>query len=130
MLTVGERIKWIRSKEELSTRAFGDRIGISSAAVTLIEKGKNNPSEQTIRAICTEFRIRRDWLEDGDGDPELPEAEDDFIIDQEMWQKSPHIRALTKSFVKKFGWDALEELLALYHEQVEKELQTKKDPVE
>lgn len=61
------RIKEIRTDANLSMRAFAERIGISSSAVALIETGKNNPSEQTIRAICSEFRVFREWLETGEG---------------------------------------------------------------
>lgn len=64
------RIKEIRTGANLSMRAFAERIGISSSAVALIETGKNNPSEQTIRAICSEFGIFREWLETGEGPKE------------------------------------------------------------
>ena len=61
------RIKEIRTNANLSMRAFAERIGISSSAVALIETGKNNPSEQTVRAICSEFSVFREWLETGEG---------------------------------------------------------------
>lgn len=61
------RIKEIRIDANLSMRAFAGRIGISSSAVALIETGKNNPSEQTVRAICSEFKVFREWLETGEG---------------------------------------------------------------
>jgi transcriptional regulator with XRE-family HTH domain len=61
------RIKEIRIDANLSMRAFAERIGISSSAVALIETGKNNPSEQTVRAICSEFKVFREWLETGEG---------------------------------------------------------------
>lgn len=64
------RIKEIRTSANLSMRAFAERIGISSSAVALIETGKNNPSEQTVRAICSEFGIFREWLETGKGPKE------------------------------------------------------------
>ncbi len=66
--TLGERVYLIRRKNELTQAEFGERIGITLSSVSLIEKGKNNPSEQTIRAICSEFRVNRAWLENGDGD--------------------------------------------------------------
>ena len=64
---MNSRIKEIRTDANLSMRAFAERIGISSSAVALIETGKNNPSEQTIRAICSEFGVFREWLENEDG---------------------------------------------------------------
>ena len=62
-----DRIKQIRSDAALSTRAFGDRVGISSSAVSFLENGKNSPSEQTIRATCRECGVFREWLETGEG---------------------------------------------------------------
>lgn len=48
---------------------FGERIGITKSSVSLLESGKNNPSEQTIRLICKEFSINEHWLRTGDGEP-------------------------------------------------------------
>lgn len=69
---MNNRIREVRQSAGLSMKAFGDRIGISSASVSKIETGINNPSEQTIRAICSEFHISRLWLEQGMG--EMKEA--------------------------------------------------------
>lgn len=60
-----DRIKQIREQANLSQRAFAQRIGISGPSVARLESGENNPGEQTIRAICSEFGIRREWLEFG-----------------------------------------------------------------
>lgn len=60
-----ERIKQVREDKNLSQRAFAQRIGISGPSVARLESGENNPGEQTIRAICSEFGIRREWLEFG-----------------------------------------------------------------
>lgn len=76
---MNNRIKSIRENASLSTRAFGEKIGISSAGVSKLESGANNPSEQTIRAICSVFGIRRDWLETGEGEMYAPVTEDDAI---------------------------------------------------
>lgn len=69
MININERIKQIRKAQNLSMKAFGEKIGISSPSVARIESGENNPSEQTIRAICSEFNVNREWLETGEGQP-------------------------------------------------------------
>lgn len=63
------RIKAIRKDYGFSLRAFGDRIGISGQSVLRLESGENHPSEQTLRAICSEFNVNRTWLETGEGEP-------------------------------------------------------------
>lgn len=124
---IGERIKDIRKKNQLNQKEFGERIGITYSSISLIEKGTNNPSEQTIRAICQEFNIRRQWLEEGIGDMFVPEAEDDQIIEEAFAQRSEFVKALFKAITKTpGGWELMEQLA----ENIAKELQTKKDPVE
>ena len=63
------RIKKVRLNYEggkLTQVAFGERIGMTGAGVSKIEAGLTLPSEQTIRAICKEFGVRRQWLETGE----------------------------------------------------------------
>ena len=59
------RIKAVRETVGLTQRVFAERIGISGPAVAKIETNERNPSEQTLRMICSEFGISRAWLEDG-----------------------------------------------------------------
>lgn len=67
-MDIGIRIKMIRKEANLTQGEFGSRIGISLSGVSSLEVGKNTPSEQTIRAICSEFNVNRDWLVDGVGE--------------------------------------------------------------
>lgn len=69
---MNRRIYEVRQSASLSMRAFGERIGISAPSVARLESGENNPSEQTIRAICSEFCINREWLVDGIGERDAP----------------------------------------------------------
>lgn len=75
-MTVNERIKELRTTQGLTMEQFGERIGIKRASVSLIESGKNNPSDQTIMLICREFGYREEWLRDGI-EPKKPEIDTD-----------------------------------------------------
>lgn len=68
-----DRIAEIRKKSKLSQQAFANRIGISREAVRLLENGTTNPAERTIRDICNEFNINREWLTTGKGKMEAPQ---------------------------------------------------------
>lgn len=68
MQQIGDRIYYLRKELNLSQEAFGNKIGIRKASVSLIEKGKNNPSEQTIKSISREFNVNYSWLVNGSGD--------------------------------------------------------------
>lgn len=69
-MTIGERIREARLSlpAKTSLEKFADRIGITKGSLSLIENGKNQPSDQTIRSICREFNINEAWLRDGIGD--------------------------------------------------------------
>lgn len=59
------RIKLIREEQGMSQRVFAKEIGISGPSIANIETGSRNPSEQTIRMICSTFNVNRQWLEHG-----------------------------------------------------------------
>lgn len=71
---LNNRIKQARLELGISQRAFADSIGISAPALSKIESNDNNPSEQTLRMICNQYSINREWLETGDG-PMLQEPD-------------------------------------------------------
>lgn len=75
-----DRIKRVRKHAHLTQVEFGEKIGISRTGLQKLEAGENNPSEQTIRAICREFGIRRQWLEEGVGPMFVPLEEDGDIF--------------------------------------------------
>lgn len=114
---MNKRIYEVRQSASLSMRAFGDRIGISGPSVARIESGENNPSEQTIRAICSEFNINRDWLVDGIGDmkvtqPLLPEIIHNL-------RKYPRVLDIL-SAMQPEEWEALNAVLQRVVEQKQK----------
>ena len=71
---LNNRIKQARLELGVSQRAFADSIGISAPALSKIESNDNNPSEQTLRMICNQYSINREWLETGEG-PMLQEPD-------------------------------------------------------
>lgn len=66
MNTIGERIRQLRKSEGLTLEKFGERIGITASSCSTIESGKSNPSDQTIRSICREYRVREEWIRNGE----------------------------------------------------------------
>lgn len=63
-----ERIKAVRKYFHLTMKEFGAKIGIKNSSVSLLESGKNSPSDRTVLAICREFKVSEDWLRTGEGD--------------------------------------------------------------
>lgn len=71
------RIKQIRKAAGLTLTEFGAKIGITASSCSTIESGKNNPSNSTIRMICSEFGVNETWLRSGDGEPYAPASRKD-----------------------------------------------------
>ena len=80
-MTVNERIKELRISQGLTMEQFRERIGIKRSSISLIESGKNNPSDQTIMLICREFGYNEEWLRDGI-EPKKPTIDEDMEYGQ------------------------------------------------
>ena len=108
-MTIGERIKELRTSLILSQKAFGERILISAPSVARIESGENNPSDQTKRLICQEFNVSREWLENGTGEPFLPEDEEESVY-RVMLGESEFAKKVFRAMAKlpPQAWDVLE----------------------
>ena len=75
-MTQGERVKELRTALSLTLEKFGDRVGVTKVAISNIEKGNRNLTEQMIKSICREFNVNYDWLVYGEGEmfSELPKT--------------------------------------------------------
>lgn len=67
-----DRFLKIRKKAGITQEAFASRIGLTKNFVSLIETGKREPSDRTIKDICREFDINEEWLRDGVGEMFVP----------------------------------------------------------
>lgn len=63
-----DRVKQIRKDAGLTMEQFGEKIGMKKASVSLIESGRNNPSDSAIKMICREFHVNEEWLRTGEGE--------------------------------------------------------------
>ena len=93
-----QRLKELRLALSLSQEELGKRIGITRAAISNLEKGTRNMSEQTIKSICREFNVSIAWLKEGKGDmfTDLPET----ILDQLV--EEYHLDDFDKELIKKY----------------------------
>ena len=78
-MNIHERLKQLRDELNLTTRAFGAAINMSGGAITNMEKGTRNPSDQTIKSICREFNVDYFWLTEGIGSEMFIKKETDPI---------------------------------------------------
>lgn len=52
----------------LTLEKFGKTLGVGKTAISKIEKGENNLTEQMTLSICREFRVNYFWLTEGKGE--------------------------------------------------------------
>lgn len=116
---MNERIKAIRKHKliNLSQEAFGQRIGITKAAISKIESGNANPSEQTLLSICREFNVNEEWLRTGNGEMFNPMSEDEEL-DLYVGRISGGADEFKKNLIKTLcklsedEWDVLKKIIS------------------
>lgn len=90
--SIGYRIKLIRKDHDLTMQAFGESLGMSKASISGIESGKNGPSEQTIRLICSTYCVDYFWLTEGTGEQYIDDT--DALIESLAAEKKYNERTI------------------------------------
>ena len=62
------RIKQIRLSCGLTLEKFGERIGVTRAAVSKWENGDRSIADSMVVSICREFNVNERWLRTGEGE--------------------------------------------------------------
>ena len=57
-----DRIKELRTQNNLTISAFAKSLGISPTSASLYESGKQNPGKKTITKICDVYGVDEAWL--------------------------------------------------------------------
>ncbi len=78
-MSENDRLREARISLKLSQEKFGERLGVSKVAISLIETGKNSLTDQMRKSVCREFRVNENWLLTGNGNMLDNATEDDFI---------------------------------------------------
>ena len=102
---MNERIKLVRKKANLSQEAFGERLMIGKTSISKLERGENNPSDQTIKLLCSEFGVNEDWLRTGAGG-----EENMYIPEDMMFMRNAGKLAKEKNKFKQFYLNMLMQL--------------------
>ncbi len=59
---------------------FAERIKVDQSYVTQLTKGRNEPSDRVVVAICREFSVNETWLRTGEGDMFTETAKEDQLL--------------------------------------------------
>lgn len=104
-MTVNERVKEIRKTEVLTMESFGEKLGVGRTAISNIENGKRNVTDQMIKSICREFGYREEWLRDGIEPKQPPKLEEDELAEyiEDLLSTDNSTYTLIKSILKTYN---------------------------
>lgn len=113
---MGDRVRELRKTLGLTLEAFGEKVGVGKSAVSRLEKGTNNLTEQMILAICREFNVNEEWLRTGNGEMflkldremEIARLTRDLLLEEEDSFKNRVIAVLAKLTPEQ--WKVLSEI--------------------
>lgn len=71
MNDLGFRIKSLRKQLNLTQKAFANKILVSPSYLSRVENGVEIPNQKLLRLIALEFNVPTEWLEKGNGNPEI-----------------------------------------------------------
>lgn len=83
-MTQGERVREVRKTLKLTLEKFGGKLGVGKGAISAIETGARNLTEQMAVSICREYNVNYDYLMDGNGEmfSDLPQTVLDELCSQ------------------------------------------------
>lgn len=99
-MTVGERIKAARKSLGLTLEEFGKKLGVGKTAISKLEKGERNLTDQMLLSIHREFNVREEWLRDGIGEMFEPAASDELDALAKEYGLSEGEKILIEHYVK------------------------------
>lgn len=74
-----QRVRELRKSLNLTMEKFGEPLGVKKSAISNIENGSRNLTDQMIIAICREYNVNEEWLRTGSGEMFVPLTRDEQI---------------------------------------------------
>ncbi len=123
---MNERLKELRKHLDISQEELGSRLGVTGPAISRLEKGERNITEQMVLSIVREFNVNELWFRFGDGDMFDQMNRDERLA---AWAGSMLSPNNTNIYMKKFvhmlsklnedDWKVLEKMALLMEEENE-----------
>lgn len=133
---MNQRIKKLRKELGLTLEKFGEQLGVGKTAISKLENGERNVTEQMFKSICRiswngKF-VNENWLRTGEGDmflELLPEDEIGILVSELIENKDdPFFRIILETV---HTYTQLtpdnQEVLSIYCKQILDNLKKEKD---
>lgn len=114
-MQTGNRIRELRKDFlKITLEEFGKKVGVTKVAISRLESGERNVTDQMCKSICREFNVNEQWLRTGEGemflqsdpDEEYKKAAEKLSDDElvrailvEYFKLDDHGKKLLKEFV-------------------------------
>lgn len=96
---MNKRLKALRAALGLTGEEFGAKLGVKRNAISRLETGKNNITEQMLNLICLTFNVNEKWLTTGEGEM-FNNYKDDYIFNiAKQYNLNPIDITLIQSFL-------------------------------
>lgn len=110
------RISMIRKNAGMTQDKLAEVLGLTKNFISLIETGKRDPSDRTIKDICREFNVNEEWLRTGKGEmfvdvsreEEIAKFTKNLLLEETDSFKNRLISALARLSVEE--WEVLEKI--------------------
>lgn len=115
-MTQGERIRKTRKELGLTLEKFGESLGVGKGAISAIENGKRNLTDQMAISICREFNVNETWLRTGEGEMFIELSRDEQIAEFVGRTLSTESESFKKRFIAMLAkldesdWETLEKI--------------------
>ena len=117
---MNERIRILRKQLGITLEKFGEKVGVTRGAMSSIENGKRNVTDQMFKSICREFNVNPSWLRDGEGEMFTEINKEDQMMkwaEEVMTEEDDSFRRRFVSAIMTFDekdWDWLREKMDLF----------------
>lgn len=97
---MNNRISLIRKTLGHNQDIFAEKLGLTKNFISLVETGKREPSDRTIKDICREFNVNEEWLRSGTGEMFIELDKEDVLMEWAGRVFGSESNSFKKKFVK------------------------------
>lgn len=100
----------------MTLEKFGEPLGVGKTAISNIEKGNRNLTDQMAISICREFNVNETWLRTGEGEMFIELSRDEQIAEFVGRTLSTESESFKKRFIAMLAkldesdWETLEKI--------------------
>lgn len=116
-MSLGERIKTVRTDNGLTQKDFANLFGLSHSHISNLENNREKPSDTLLLFMCSKFGINYEWLKFGKAD-DTSKDENTRTFFTQLWETNFN----TSKFNKEEISDDEIELKLLYTQKLYREL--------